>query len=300
MDQERRQDGLHPARELSEGRWPQRLVLRLGDGYETSVFVHRRNVPAPHPPVLYVHGIQSHPGWFAGSAAALADEGYEVYQVTRRGSGDNEVDRGHADSADQLLDDVEAACRFVLARGGARRLHLVGVSWGGKLLAAFAAGRTPQPRIASLTLLTPGIVPRVDVATGTKLAVAVCLAVAPRRLFDIPLNDVGLFTDNEAMRRYLRDDPLSLHRATARFLCASRRLDGIIRRAPAGAISAPTTLVLASRDRIIRNAPTRAIVDRLTAGKAVVAELQGAHTLEFESDPGPLYRTLAAAAARGA
>ena len=162
--------------------------------------------------MLYVHGIQSHPGWFAGSAAYLAGCGHDVFQVTRRGSGLNERDRGHARSAAQLLDDVEVACRFVLRQTGAERLHLLGVSWGGKLLACYALEAQDRIDIASLSLVAPGIVPVVDVSVRTKIAIALALIPAPRKQFEIPLSDVELFTDNEPMREYLRADRFRLCR----------------------------------------------------------------------------------------
>ncbi|MFB3891023.1 MAG: alpha/beta fold hydrolase [Phycisphaerae bacterium] len=272
----------------------ERLTLKLSDGYQTSVFRIRPKAgqqAARRLPVVYVHGIQSHPGWFVSSAAMLAGEGRDVFLFTRRGSGDNVQARGDAPSAGQLLDDVRAAREFALAGSGADRCHLVGVSWGGKLLAAYvASGRAAH--VASLTMIAPGICPRVDVSGRTKLAIALSLAVSPRRPFDIPLNQVELFTENEEMRDYLRRDPLRLHRATARFLYASRRLDRMLAKSPKGAISVPTALILASRDRIIDNGRTTAIIERLTAGKAAVDILEGAHTLEFEADTGPFFETL--------
>jgi alpha-beta hydrolase superfamily lysophospholipase len=262
--------------------------------------------------VLYLHGIQSHPGWFVGSAAHLAARGHPVYLVTRRGSGRNRAARGHADSARQLLEDLDAACSFVLAESGALRYHLLGVSWGGKLLAALACDKARGPLhyevdgtsladvflgAASLTLVAPGIAPRVDLPWRTKAAVGACAIFHPRRAFDIPLGEAALFTDSPAMQEYIRQDGLSLRRATARFLFASRMLDRMIRRAPRGAIAIPTTLVLASRDRIIDSAATREEVQRLTAGRCQVRELPGAHTLEFEADPAPLHEALAGALA---
>jgi alpha-beta hydrolase superfamily lysophospholipase len=282
------------ARPLPPERRPQRLGLRLPDGCPTSVYLHRPVAGAERPPVLYVHGIQSHPGWFGGSAAHLAGAGVAVYMPVRRGSGDSPAPRGDARSASHLMGDVAAACRFVQERASAERLHLVGVSWGGKVLAAYAAcGGGAE--VASLTLIAPGLAPRVDVPRATKLAVAASLLCCPRRRFELPLNDESLFTDNEEMRAYLRGDGMRLHRATARFLWASRRLDGLIRRAPRGAVAVPTTLILARRDRIIDNAATRSAVERLTGGAARVVELDGAHTLEFEADPTPLYDALAEA-----
>lgn len=246
------------------------------------------------PPVLYAHGIQSHPGWFSGSAAFLAQRGHSVYCLTRRGSGDSPALRGHASSAGQLLADVEAAMEFIQQRTQAPRVHLVGVSWGGKLLAAYAAQEAAGRKIASLTLVAPGLAPRVDVSAWTKLRIAMSLLAAPRRLFDIPLSDVELFTDNPQMRQYLRDDPLRLLRATARFLYASRCLDRQMARLPRGALKMPVALLLARTDRIIDNPQTLAMVERLTDGRAVVQEFDGCHTLEFESDPRPFFEAVAA------
>jgi alpha-beta hydrolase superfamily lysophospholipase len=302
------------------------MELELRDGYRTAVCcfagksgrlpfsaAENGNRPDFPLPVLYLHGIQSHPGWFVGSAAHLAARGHPVYMVTRRGSGRNVSGRGHASSAGQLLADVDAACRFVLDHSSARRLHLLGVSWGGMLLAAFAARRRglwPRPEcgetppiepadslIASLTLVAPGIVSRVDLPWWKKAAVGACAICRPRRAFDIPLSDPALFTDEAKMQEYLRRDGLSLRRATARFLFASRMLDRMIARAPRGAIHAATTLILASRDRIIDSAATREEVQRLTAGRCQVTELDGAHTLEFEMDMRMLCQTIAGALA---
>lgn len=160
------------------------------------------------------------------------------------------------------------------------------------MLAAYACLRPRGRKAASLTLVCPGIVPRVDVSFGTKLKIAASLLVQPRRMFDIPLSDVELFTDNEEMRDYLRHDMFRLHRATARFLSASRCLDRRLRRCRRGCLTAPTALILARHDRIINNDATRAAVGRLTACAAVVRQFDGAHSLEFEPDPVPFYKAL--------
>lgn len=271
-----------------------RETLKLPGGCEVLVLRHVRPASAAgRAPVLYVHGIQSHPGWFVGSAQALARAGSEVFQVTRRGSGTATVGRGDAASAGQLLDDVTAAADYVTGRTGAERIALVGVSWGGKLLAAWALDRAA--RAASLTLVAPGVVPVVDVPWATKLAIVAARLCCPRRHFDIPLNDVALFTDNPAMQEYLRGDPHRLRRATARFLVASAMLDRRLARAPKAALRVPTTLMLARRDRIIDNAATRRLLHRLTAGRLKVLELEAAHTIEFEPEPTAFHELLARA-----
>jgi len=274
----------------------ERLPLRLPLGYRTSAYLCRPAGPT-RGPVVYLHGIQSHPGWFVGSASALAAAGHAVYMPVRRGSGDNTRRRGHAFTYGQLLRDVAAACRFALRHSGADAFGLLGVSWGGKLAAAYAAGRR-RPRPATLTLVAPGIAPLVDLPAGRKLAVLAAAVLCPLLRFGIPLNDPALFTDNEAMREYLRGASYRLRRATAGFLFASGCLDVLLRRAAAGAIDVPTTLLLASRDRIIDGAATRRAVQRLTVGRAVVRELAAAHTIEFAEQPEAFFQALAEAVVR--
>ncbi|MDP6635579.1 MAG: alpha/beta fold hydrolase [Phycisphaerae bacterium] len=280
----------HPA-----GGWPEREELTLDDGYVTGVFHHRPPASGNLPPVLYLHGIQSHPGWFFGSAWRLAANGHDVFQVTRRGSGANRSDRGHARSAGQILDDVRRSVGFVLEQTGSQRLALVGVSWGGKLAAAYCARSDSTEQIASLTLIAPGIVSLVDVSIATKLGVAACLFARPRAQFAIPLNEPELFTDNETMKQFLRDDPLALHQATARFMYASRRLDRIVIRAASGRLKMPVTLILSADDCIIDSDATAKVIARLTEGQAEVISLNGRHTLEFEEYPSEFHQALLAA-----
>jgi alpha-beta hydrolase superfamily lysophospholipase len=264
---------------------PEWTSLQLADGYATPLAVHRPPTNAAGPlPVVYLHGIQSHPGWFYRSARALAEAGHTVYQPTRRGSGANLADHGHARSAGQLLDDLGQAIELARRECDAPACHLLGVSWGGKLALAYAAER-PGEALASLTLVAPGLCPQVDVGVGAKLAIGVSLLCCPRRHFDIPLNQPELFTDHPAMREYLQNDAGRLHQATARFLYVSRCLDRRLRKARNGAVGAATRLLLASRDRIIDNAATRELCERLCGERLVVKELDGAHTLEFEPRP---------------
>jgi alpha-beta hydrolase superfamily lysophospholipase len=270
--------------------------VRCADGHELPVVRH--SGPGGGPAVVYLHGIQSHPGWFVGSAQAMARAGCEVFQLTRRGSGMSGGARGHAPSAGVLLDDVAAGVEHAREQAAAERAAMVGVSWGGKLAAAYLLDRPAAP-VASLTLVAPGIAPRVDVPAATKLAIAAAAAFAPRKTFEIPLSDPALFTDHPPMLDYLRRDGLRLHRATARMLLASAVLDRRLARSAAGSLTVPTTLILADHDRIIDNAPTEAAVRRLAAPDALeVLTLPGGHTLEFEPAPEGYFEAMETAVMR--
>jgi alpha-beta hydrolase superfamily lysophospholipase len=126
-----------------------------------------------------------------------------------------------------------------------------------------------------------------------KLRVLVARLLRPRRLFYVPLDEPELFTATPRWLQFLRDDPLSLHRATARFLAESFRLDLYLRGTPRH-VRVPVLLFLAGQDRIIDNAPTRTFVERFASGdRQVIEYAQAHHTLEFEPDPAPYFADLA-------
>jgi alpha-beta hydrolase superfamily lysophospholipase len=266
--------------------------LALADGYRTGLMIHKPANPSKLP-VLMLHGIQSHPGWFVGSAEALRAAGHPVYQFQRRGSGRSPQPRGHAASPRQLLADLDSAATIVRLETGANRFHLVGISWGGKYAACWATDSARRARLASLTMIAPGLAPRVDLPAGRKLLVGLSLLAGGKARFRIPLNEPELFTDNPAKRQFIAADPYRLRKATARFLYVSRQMDWMLTQAREGCLAGlPVNLFLASRDEIIDNDRTLAMARRLAGERLNVVRLDGAHTLEFQADPKPFYDEL--------
>ena len=250
----------------------------FADGYECFY----RYWPGQRGAVLYLHGIQSHGLWFEGSASRLAEAGYAVLLPDRRGSGRNRRDRGD-DPGGHWLADLGELCAVLKRRASASRIHLVGVSWGGKLATVF--GRHRSDLLASLTLVAPGIYPLVDVSLWDKMAIALCGLGAPRRQFPIPLNEPELFTDNPQRQEFIRADANRLTTVTSRFLCRSHFLDRHARVFDQR-FTFPVKLFLAGRDRIIDNRSTLELFRSWHAPRKQLRYYPHAsHTLEFESNP---------------
>ena len=239
--------------------------------------------------VLYFHGIQSHGGWYEESGSRLADAGFSVLMPDRRGSGLNQVGRGHAESPDELVADATSHLDALLKESGAPKAHLVGVSWGGKL-AVILAARYPQ-RVASISLIAPGIFPRIDLSTGEKFRVALSLAADRTRQFEVPLNDAKLFTNNPRWIEYFEQDTLKLTTYSAMFLLSSRRLDREAARLGRSAYRGPVHLFLAGHERIIDNDRTREWLRDLPSPDRRITEYpEGHHTLEFDADPEAFFK----------
>jgi alpha-beta hydrolase superfamily lysophospholipase len=299
-------------------------TFTASDGYALK-FRRYRAVQNPlRAHVVCIHGIQSHGGWYEHSCSRLAERGFQVDFLDRRGSGLNQQDRGDTPSFRRLLDDLAEFLRSSRIGQGDKLeladpqesphprplssegreekrppsppstrpspIFLLGISWGGKL--ALALQRRQPGLIDGLVLLCPGIFAQVKPSLKERLRILWSRIVSPRRKFPIPLNNPELFTTNRLKQQFIRNDPLALHDATARFLIESVRLDRYLRAVPKH-VNVPVLLMLAERDRIIDNDRTRKFVETFASTDWQVIEYVGAHhTLEFEVDPEPFIRDL--------
>ena len=157
------------------------------------------------------------------------------------------------------------------------------ISWGGKI--AFGLEIRMANLVDGFILLAPGFCPKVHPTRKERFFIALGSLFAPRRLFNIPLNDPELFTSNPVAQKFLKEDPLALRKATARFLLDSVRLDFYLRIFRTK-ISKPILLLIAGQDKIIDNEKTIEFVKRFSSGSLTIKEYPEAHhTFEFEPQP---------------
>ena len=257
--------------------------VRASDGVELH---YLRWSGGPSPPwavLIFLHGIASHGGWFAETAADLATEGVAVYAPDRRGSGRSGGPRGHLDRYERALDDVEETVRVVSAEHPGTPLFLAASSWAAKLGVVYAA-RRPAP-LSGLLLLGPGLLPRVSLSRARQLAVVAGHLVAPTARLAIPLTP-EMYTANPRYLDAIRGDRLRLLQATTRFFWETARLDR--GRGPAAAsLELPLLLLQGDDDAMMDVAGTRHWFSRLGAEDKTYQSYPGAgHTLDFEPDRG--------------
>ncbi len=241
--------------------------------------------------VVVLHGIISHSGWYDTSCHALAELGFDLHALDRRGSGLNGDSPGDVDSPQRWIDDVVGYLDGLRASG--RPIFLLGISWGGKLAPAVARARPDL--LAGMGLLCPGIYANQQPGLVQRSALRLSDWLGLNRsTVRIPLQEPELFTDAPQWQAYIRQDPLTLRRITLRFARADLQLT-MQTRSSAAFLHLPTLLVLAGRDRIVDNARTRRFFAKLAAADKTMLEYScAAHTLEFESDAAPYIADLAA------
>ena len=227
--------------------------------------------------IVFLHGIESHSEWFSACAREISKRGASVYAPDRRGSGLNEKDRGDSPGALRLVDDV---VRFAESIGDSRTgVHLVALSWGGKL--AIATDMLHPGLFKTITLIVPGIFPSVSPRIGAKLTIAFDALFRPSKPHEIPIKD-EMFTSAAESLEYIAADPLRLRRVTARFYLESAKLDRFLKKRDRQ-WTAPTQLLLAEHDEIVDNRRLREMLESLRTEPKKVRMYAGLrHSLQFE------------------
>lgn len=255
------------------------------DGKELAYLAHSpAKETAKKAAFLYLHGIESHAGWFRDAAKLLKRAGYPVYCFDRRGSGLNRENRGHR-SGDvprgiDLLDDLHAWIGHLRTMHPTHSFFLTGLSWGGKY--ALAYDLTHPGMIEGLVLITPGIKPKIGLSLGEKVTALRDIILSPGRQHRIPIQP-EMFTRTPKHLDFIRSDPLRLHTVSARFLWQSHRMDRLLDRG-GKAPHAPVLLFLAGKDRIIDNEATRRFFAQCpNRGVKILEYVDQTHSIQLDA-----------------
>jgi len=240
--------------------------------------------------ILYLHGIESHMGWFSDMADIFQKEGFSVYALDRRGSGLSKEERGHIESYKILLDDVHDVIKKIREKHPAKRLYLMGICGGGKIASDFA-GYDPHS-IDGLILIVPAIKTKVTLPAVKKLDVFVSSFLNPKKKIPTPLSE-DMFTKNERYLDFIRNDSLSLHELTARFYMEWARM-GMALGDKIRDTDIPILTVLAGEDPIVNNEAMKKWYGRLGARDKTLKVFSGcSHFLPFQENVTDITRFIA-------
>jgi acylglycerol lipase len=251
----------------------------MPDGYRCAVRVWETDHPVGR--LVFVHGLISHGGWYLSTCRYLAQAGFEVHFLERRGSGLNPVRRGDVDDWVTWLADVE---RYLESLAKDLPVILLGMSWGGKFVAAVARRRPELLRAAGM--FCPGLFARQMPGWTKRIGLRLGRTVGLGNLsVTVPLQDPALFTQAPRWQEYIAHDPFTLRKITIRFAAEDLKLTRFATAAP-GEIKVPMLLMLAGHDRIVENSRVLDFFHRLGSSQKRLIEYPAAsHTLEFEPDP---------------
>lgn len=231
--------------------------------------------------ILYLHGIESHMGWFEDMARRLQTKGFSVYAFDRRGSGLSKEIRGDTKSYKVLMNDIEDVVDSIRTERPGRRLYLMGVCGGGKFAVSFA-GYNPKA-IDGLILISPAIKTKVTLPLKDKLDVFLSSFLNPAKKIPTPLSD-NMFTSNKRYTDFIKNDMLKVRELTARFYRELVMMDLFLAHR-IFSLDMPILSILAGDDDIVDNERLKAWHDRLKARDKTLKVFEGCrHFLPFQEN----------------
>ncbi len=229
------------------------------------------------PPVVLTHGLQSHSGWFAQSAAFLAGLGHPAYALDRRGSGLSQAPRGDVKDFEAWAEEILAVVEEARRRHGAGQVYLVGHCFGA-IPAAVFAGSHPE-LVKGLVLTTPGLHTRTSVTVGQALRIFFSASGKRDYYLPVPL-ETQWFSELPEFEAFVAGDPLALRAATGDLYWQIHRARRAV--AEPGGLRMPLWMGLAGEDPIADNGANEAWFLRVPSPRKTLVRYEDArHVLEF-------------------
>lgn len=241
-------------------------------------------------PIILIHGLQSHSGWFAQSAAFLGTLGHPCYAMDRRGSGLSSAPRGDAKDFRGWSAEIAGVVEQVRRRQGHEQVYLLGHCFGAIPAALFAGQRPDLVRGAMLT--TPGLHTRIGLPKAH--LVKILLTLPGHRNYYLPVSlKTEWFTDRPDYAAFIAADPLALRAATGDFYWQIYRARKHLLKNP-GQLTMPIWIGTAGKDPIADNARNLAWISQLPSRSKTLVHYQNArHILEFSEERERFFADLA-------
>jgi alpha-beta hydrolase superfamily lysophospholipase len=214
---------------------------------------------APRAVVLCVHGFGEHIGRYDHVAAAVAAAGYGWAAVDLRGHGHSGGRRAYIDRFGRYLEDVAALVELGRARFDGLPLFLLGHSMGGLVVTRFALDG--DRGVAGLVLSSPGFRFAVEASAVKKGLGHVMSRLWPTLALPTGIPSSDLSRDPAVGRAY-DADPLVNKSATARWYTECLVAQDEVR-ARVGAVKLPVLLLSAGEDRLVDEAESRLVFERI-------------------------------------
>lgn len=248
---------------------------------DLELVLHHWTGPGVRAALYYVHGIQSHAGWLDRTGPELVRRGVEVFVLDRRGSGRSPGPRGHAPSAELLVDDQVRALDQVARHRSGTRTAALGQSFGGSVLAALLTSR--PTRLDPVVFCAPALGQqrartRHEPARLEALRALRGTAPAPLQLSD---HD---YTDDPADLARIGADPLMVRDVTAGMRAAMVALEDLYMDADLLPTERPPFLAVPRADSIIDLDAAREVLRRRAPGTVERPFDTDRHYLEFSAD----------------
>jgi alpha-beta hydrolase superfamily lysophospholipase len=238
-------------------------------------------IEGPKTPVIMAHGLQSHSGWFAQSAAYIAGLGHPVYSMDRRGSGLSRAPRGDSKDFQEMIEDIRTVADMVKKRHARERIYMLGHCFGAIPATAYACAYPGS--LEGLLLTTPAIYTKTSIPFTYQLKILFTRSGRRDYMIPSPL-ETWWFTELGEYEEFIKSDDLSLKQASGDFYYQVHRARKYIHK-NSDHLNMPIFVAIAAEDPICNNRRNKGFFDKLPARDKTLIEYEDArHILEYSPE----------------
>ena len=236
----------------------------------------------PRAVVLCIHGLGAHSGLLKTPCEYFASAGFKVYAPDIRGFGHYNGTKGHVESIDEYVKDIDTLIDTIREENPDKKLFLWGHSFGGLLSVLYA--HENQHRVDGMIIVSPGLSERLNVSPIVRALAKVLSALNIKRPFPNGL-DLDLISKNPAVVRRNKEDSLRYDFATARLAVEGLSSTERARNA-APEIAIPALVQQPDEDLIVVPEVTRQFYENLAAADKTYRSYEGLYHEPFEEEGG--------------
>lgn len=240
-------------------------------------------------PVLMIHGLQSHSGWFTQSANFISSLGLPVYAIDRHGSGLSKAPRGATRDFREFIHDVDVAALYAMKTHRKKQVHIIGHCLGSIGAVAYACLRPHSTK--SLILTSPGLYTKVQPKLAHKFKIIWSRLTGLETRVPVPL-EPWMFSELDEYVSFIKKDSLSLTSVTGRFCFEVYRSRAFVKKHLLN-LTMPVWVACAGDDPIVHNEKNKLFLEKLPAQKKKYSLYAAArHILEFSSEKNNFFTDL--------
>jgi alpha-beta hydrolase superfamily lysophospholipase len=164
--------------------------------------------------VLGIPGLGSHGSaqFFIGEA--FASNGYAYMTHDTRGFGHYDGIKGHVDSFDEIIDDLDCFTTQMQERFPSKKTFMFGHSFGGLVILLYVLEYAEK--IDGIMIPGPSVTERLEIGGVTRAIMKLLAKANVKKTFNMGLNLDLLSPNPEVVKRH-KEDPLRIHECTPRF-----------------------------------------------------------------------------------
>ncbi len=197
--------------------------------------------------IVAAHGLAEYSGRYTHVAEHFANEGIAFYALDHRGHGLSEGVRGHVDSFDDYLEDLDTFIDMVKKSEKGKKTILLGHSMGGTIAIAYAL-KNPN-KIDGLILSSPGLKLASELDPEIVKSILELSKSNPTQELPNQIDPNNLSHDKQVCEKYDKD-PLVFKTITARFAVEFfTTMETLLKNADK--LKVPTLLLVAGEDKLV-------------------------------------------------